>query len=236
MTHLKTLSEAFRQAAKDYLLLVERDYARGSALKLVGDRYQLTSVQRSILYRGISSAHEAESRSAKQTVAVTGLRVHVDALNVLYTLANYLYGRVVFISTDGWVRDAGEAHGRKTPSPAAKRGTLFEAALVKTFDWLAERRPSCTAFYIDEPVSMSGLLAVRLRKALVDAALEGKVSTVPSADFILKRIEDGVVATSDSTIIDCATRPVCDMAHEILTSRFSPELIDLRELVRGGAK
>lgn len=230
MTH--ELTPAFRHAAEDYLHLVEKNYAKGAALKLVGDHYQLTSIQRSMLYRGIVSEREAAYRVSKKTSSVVDSRLHVDALNVLYTIANYLYGRVLFVSTDSWLRDAGEVHGKASPSTTF--GALLERAIAMTIEGLAERRPREIDFYIDEPVSMSGRLAERLREALHVASISGRASTVPSADYSLKRAEDGIVATSDSTIIDAALRPVCDLAYDLIMERFSPELIDLREIVAGG--
>ncbi len=227
--HEKAVTAGFRCAARDYLMLVEKKYAQASALKLVGDRYQLTSVQRSMLYRGIVGSREAASRIEKKTHVVSGVGIRIDALNVLYTVANYLYGKVLFISTDSWLRDAGEVHGGGMPSP--RRGTKLETAIELTIAWLASQRPAEATFYIDKPVSMSGELAARIRGHVDTAGLTGDAVTVPSADFELKRAPDGVVATSDSTIIDAARRPVCDLAHEVLEARFQPELVDLRALI-----
>jgi hypothetical protein len=230
----KAVTVSFRRAVEDYRLLVEKTYARTSALKLVGDRYQLTAVQRSMLYRGITSAVEASSRAAKRTDTVAGLTLHIDALNVLYTVANYLYGRALFIATDGWLRDTGEAHGNGNAGLSVKRTSTIETAAAIVVDWLAEQRPSEIAFYVDEPVSLSGRLAARLRANLREAGLVGSAGTVRSADFVLKRAPTGVVATSDSAIIDHSSCRVCDIAYHVLMKRFSPELIDLRKLVGGG--
>ena len=50
------LNEFFMNACKDYAYLINRNYPERGTLKLVGDRYRLTRDQRTILYRGISSA------------------------------------------------------------------------------------------------------------------------------------------------------------------------------------
>ena len=107
----RIITDSLRAAAADYLLLAERDYSRTAALKLVGDHYRLSAVQRSILYRGIQSSSESRRRTAKRVDDVDSAKLCVDGFNILYTIANYLYGRPLFISTDGWLRDAGEVHG-----------------------------------------------------------------------------------------------------------------------------
>lgn len=228
--HERLLTDAFRLAAQDYFFLVERHYSRTSALKLVGDRYQLSSVHRSMLYRGVASSAEASSRIHKLTDEVESLPLHVDGLNVLYTIANYLYGRVLFISTDGWLRDAGEVHGDEGGC-SPKRGDILGTAVSLVIEWLAERRPCEVDIYLDEPVSLSGELAAYLRRELLDAKLPGTAMTVQSADFVLKRVVDAVVATSDSTIIDASCCRVCDLARRILSESFAPEFVDLREIV-----
>lgn len=228
--HERLLTDAFCRAAQDYRFLVERRYSRASALKLVGDRYQLTAVHRSMLYRGVASMQEAATRGEKLTDEVQASSLHVDGLNVLYTIANYLYGRVLFVSTDGWLRDAGEVHGEGI-GPPAKRGTILANAVSLLIDWLAERRPSEVELYVDEPVSLSGELAAHLRRALSEAKISGTARTVPSADFALKHVVDAVVATSDSTIIDACRCKVCDVAHRILDERFAPQFVDLRTIL-----
>lgn len=228
--HERLVTTSFRRAVADYSFLVERSYARSSALKLVGDRYQLSSTQRSVLYRGVSSAAEATSRTGKITQNVVELPLHVDGLNVLYTVANYLYGKVLFLSTDGWLRDAAEVHGAKAGA-SRKHGEILDEAVSILFWWLARNRPIRVDFYLDRPVSLSGELAARLRSRLAELELPGSAVTIQSADFALKRVIDAVVATSDSTIIDACRCRVCDLAYLVLSERFSPLFVDLRQIV-----
>lgn len=228
--HEALLTDRFRRAVVDYFFLVERSYARSSALKLVGDHYQLNSEQRSMLYRGVNSSEEAERRGRKLTDRVGSVALHIDGLNVLYTVTNYLYGRVLFISTDGLLRDAAELHGRGD-SESPKRRNLMTNAITLLMTWLSEHAPSEVVVYLDEPVSMSGELAALLRGELAALKLRGTAKTVHSADFELKRIPDVVVATSDSTIIDSCECSVCDLAHQLLTERFAPDFVDLGRIV-----
>lgn len=233
--HARVVTDSFRRAAIDYFYLIERSYARGSALKLVGDRHQLNSTQRSMLYRGVASSEQVASRACKLTDRIDSLPVSIDGLNVLYTLANYLYGKVLYIATDGWLRDAAERHGA-SPGMSPKRGQKLAAAVSLMIEWLIERRPARVEVYLDEPVSLSGRLAADLRLRLAGAKLVGTAKTVRSADYALKRVRDAVLATSDSTIIDGGHCLVCDMAHQILACRFAPDFVDLRDIVRSNGE
>jgi len=229
--HEALVTEPFRRAVSDYFFLVERSYARGSGLKLVGDRYQLNSEQRSMLYRGINGSKETARRSSKLIDAVTSLPLHVDGLNVLYTVMNYLYGRVLFVSTDGFLRDAAELHGGgDTQLP--KRRDFMRNAIALLLSWLSDQAPSEVVVYLDEPVSMSGELAALLRDELTASNINGTAKTVQSADFELKRVTEAVIATSDSTIIDACLCRVCDVARQILAERFAPDFVDLGRIVR----
>ena len=47
-------TETLKDAARDYRFLLNRSYPQKASIKLVGDRYQLSGQERSVLYRGVS--------------------------------------------------------------------------------------------------------------------------------------------------------------------------------------
>ena len=106
------LNDLFMNACKDYAYLINRNYPEPGTLKLVGDRYRLTRDQRTILYRGISSAEKSALRKAKLVKEIENKTLAIDGYNVLFSLLNYRLGRFTFISTDDVLRDAGSLHGR----------------------------------------------------------------------------------------------------------------------------
>lgn len=218
------LTPAFRQAAQDYRYLIERGYSQKSSLKITGDRYALTACQRTMLYRGVLPRGESENRRKGLTAADQGGGLTIDGYNIIVTVANYLYGRPVFLGTDGLLRDAGDAYGRMV------RGPVFDTAmeLVLTFLEKTDRRP--VQFLLDRPVPKSGELAARLREELSRRSVEGSAETVRSPDYELKQMTAGAVCTSDSAVIDACRVPVCDLAREVLDDRFAPEYIDLNSL------
>ena len=218
------LTEDFRQAASDYRYLIERGYSRKSALKLAGDRYGLTSCHRTLLYRGILPRIESERRRARLTASTGADRLTIDGYNVVVTVANYLYGRPVFLGTDGFLRDAGEAYGRLT------RGPMFDKAVLLLLSFLEPAGDREVLILFDRPVPKSGELAVHFREEMRLRAIEGTAETARSPDYELKRVRTGSVCTSDSVVIDGCPVPVCDLAREVLDAAFSPDYIDLGSL------
>jgi len=217
------LTDAFRASVADYRYLLERGYSDSSALKLVGDRHQLSAVQRTMLYRGIAAGNAARARAAKLVDGARDKELFVDGLNVLYTIANYLHGRALFIADDGFLRDAGELHGRDFPEPGGRPAALL-------VERLAAEGVSAATFFLDAPVSHSGELARSLRELLEREGIPGDALTVRSADYELKRCTSGIISSSDSAVISAAQCPVFDLARAVLAAAYSPELIDLRSL------
>ena len=55
------ITENFKNAIIDYSYLLEKDYPHKAILKIIGDRYLLTGLQRSILFRGITKKQTAQA-------------------------------------------------------------------------------------------------------------------------------------------------------------------------------
>ena len=108
------ISSDFKQAVNDYLLFLEKSYPQKALLKIIGDRYKLNKSQRSVLFRGIVKRETAFARRKKKVPGIKDCKVYIDSYNVILTIANYLYGRTVYISNDSFSRDTGEVHGRST--------------------------------------------------------------------------------------------------------------------------
>ncbi len=95
------LSKTFSEAASDYLFLLEKQYPKKSILKLVGDKYQLTGEERSVLFRGIHQPELCELRKNKLVTTLESSKpLFVDGYNVIRTIGSYLLGKTVFYSTD----------------------------------------------------------------------------------------------------------------------------------------
>ncbi len=220
------ISQAFALAITDYQYLLNRSYPQKSILKIVGDKYKLSGKERSILYRGICSSHQVKNRKQRiyNLKKTDGLIIHIDTYNVLLIIGSYLNGSLVFISNDGFLRDASELHGRKF------RKKIMQKAEEAMFEYLQSIKVKELNFYIDEPISFSGKLSNHLQEKLDHLGYYGNASTVKSPDFILKKINEGIIATADSVIIDKAKPLIIDLPRRVLEYQFFPQFLDLRKI------
>ncbi len=187
------LAPALRAAVGDLSWLLGRDYSETAALALVGDRYQLVARARLAVSR-MAGAEIAVAGRRGRRVELAGLRgrpLAIDGFNVLVTGESALAGALLLRGRDGALRDLGSVHGGYRTVDETDR---VIAALVAL---LAAAGPSAVRWLLDRPVSNSGALAARLRAA----APAWTVELVDAPDPALAAM-DGVIATSDSWILD----------------------------------
>jgi hypothetical protein len=221
------IGKNFKDAARDYLYLLDHKYSQKSILKLTGDRYALNSVERSVLYRGISST-ESSRRRAKKLIELTeseGSELHIDGYNVLITIGSYLNGDLVFLSTDKILRDASEIHGK------AFRNELFNKAILLIFTYLQSISPGSVNFYFDKPISHSGALCERINILFQHYEMKGFASTLASPDHFLKTIDSGKTATSDSSIIDRGKVQIIDLPKAVIQFHYKKDFVDLVDFI-----
>jgi len=108
---------------------------------------------------------------------------------------------------------------------------LLHDVIDFTFPMLKQGGPRSLAVYFDSPVAFSGELAGYLREQLELLQLPATVEAVHSPDFFLKKAEYGLVATSDSIIIDACTTAIVDLPLMVLCEKFNPDFIRLDRLV-----
>ncbi len=209
------IKNAFENAAADYRFLRNRGYPKRGALKLVGDRYRLSTLERNTLFRGIVPENDGAPRRRKLQPpgALAGQPLGIDWFNVLITLESYLKGFPVFVADDGVLRDASGVHASYRPGPVSARAARELLIAV------AGLAPAAADFFLDAPIPFSGAMAGGLREQLArELPVAATVQVVPSADFALKTYP-GVVASSDSVIMDSAGR-VFDLPRHVLETRF----------------
>jgi len=215
------ISTEFIQALRDYAYLLNRNYPRKPILKIIGDRYLLNTFQRILLNRGVFTESDITSREERTIVGLSGAEIHIDAYNVLFTISNYLLGRLVFISNDHFIRDAGEVYGKMHKDP------VFQRAADLLLDYLKGLEPLKVEFYIDRPISYSAQLAGSLREMLVERGISGGAILEKNPDAVLIRMDSGIIASSDSDILNETDMPVTDLAHAVLKVNFTLDLPDL---------
>lgn len=216
-----------KEAIKDYRFLLNRNYSQKAGLKLVGDRYMLSSEQRSILYRGVSDEISAGYRKSKLTGIPNEKKVYVDTYNILFTIGNYLNGRPVFISDDGFLRDAGELRGRFT------RKKLLERIVGIMCDFFYEHKMNEYILFLDKPVSNSGTLAMEINFLFSKNDVMGRAETCDSPDhqIIKYALPEDVVCSGDSLIIDEVDCTFFDLSYHLIDKNFKPDIMDIRDLM-----
>jgi hypothetical protein len=220
---------SFELAIEEFRYLKNRNYPDKAALKLVSDHHRLDSTQRNCLFRAVFSASESRQRRAKliQAGNVAGQHLGIDWYNVLITVESYLKGYPVFISDDGLVRDSSGVHG------SYKAGKITERGITEILSGLAALKPARAELFLDSPISHSGEMADKLREELSrTTSLPHQVTVFPSADFPLKSFT-GIVATSDSSIIDgTRVQQVFDLARYVIESAFQARIQTVERLMQ----
>ncbi len=218
-----------RLAVDEYAWLLTRGYAELSARKLVGDHHGLTARQRMAVRRGACSDQALDGRRTKriESERLTGRALGIDGYNLLITIEAALSGGLVFIGRDGCYRDLASVHGTYRKVEETIPAVDIICAYVAGLD------PAQVTFLLDRPVANSG----RLRALLVErvatfreanpASPQWQIGLAdnPDADLALF---DGVVATSDSVVLDRCAAWINLAAHIIDDRLPNTSLIDLR--------
>jgi hypothetical protein len=186
-----------RYAVADLSWLRTRGYAEPSAIKLVGDRYQLRQRQRVAVGRCACSDSSKAGRAVRRVKPsnVVGNSLAIDGLNVITTIEVALAGGVLLLGRDRCMRDMASFHGSYRLVQETERAVALLVEVVQSM------QPSEAVLYIDRPVSNSGRLAEIVRHA---AAAHGSNLEALTADCVDETLGESsaVVATADSAILD----------------------------------
>lgn len=184
---------ALAAAVSDLSWLFSRGYAEPSAVKLVGDRYQLVERQRIAVLRSACSDQSLAGRGARRVDhrALRGRPLRIDGFNLVLTLESALGGGVVLGGRDGCFRDLASVHG--TYRKVEETRPALELAARLLAEWGAG---PCT-WLLDSPVSNSGRLAAMIRAVHPDWSAE----VVQNPDALLVQPGD-LVVSADSLALD----------------------------------
>jgi len=221
--------EILFKAAADLRYLLAQGYPRRGALLFVGNHYQLSRPEREMLNRGVYPEPEAQIRRQHLLPAekLRGRALGVDGHNVLITLECALLKQVLIDCDDGLIRDAAGASSSYRP------GEITERALDLALDFLQAHDVKSVMFLLDAPMSQSGDLAAQVTAVMAGRGLMGRARAVPVPEAELYAFP-GLVATSDSVLIDRVNEPV-DLAGQIIR-KWLPEvkIMGLKEPILPG--
>ncbi len=211
------------QAIIDYKWLLEKEYPQKRTLDLVTDRYGLSQSEKAILYRGVTVEKQLILRKQKRFNEKIPCKhsVKIDTFNQLYTIASYLDGSLVFISADGWIKDASEQHGNSMDP------TLLQKSvdLIRTY---FENNPvEKIEFYIDKQVNDHQVIKTMLVMAFSSYGNNSEIIISEQVDNDLMVPSESIIATSDSQIITKTKSQVCDLAFTVLNEKFTLNIPDI---------
>lgn len=222
--NILNLKQNFTEALKDYAFLLERGYAPRGFLKLVGNRYQLSSTEKTILYRGVVSETKIKSRVTKAVqLPQVGDSIHIDALNVITTISSYLLGLPVFIARDGFLRDASQKRGN------LEKNAKIRDAVQLLLKYLEQFHYHAIKFWLDDTGAATELIMHEIRQFTSNWKKQPKTEISQKIDKRLIELPNGVICTSDSVIIDEADCKVFDLAKHTILAAFNPDFIDLEK-------
>lgn len=221
------ITAQFFEAVTDFQYLMEKAYSMKNIVKMVGDRYKLNTIQRSFLYRGITTNENAKRRKQKLITErqVKAKILHIDAYNLLITIHSYLKGKPVFIAYDGYLRDAGELKSKISLNKS------FNRAAEIAFSYLITTKFIEFIWYIDSPVKGSNDLEQLLKGIIDQTKVPGKLMLVQKADNILINLKNGVIASSDTEIIDGTELQLFDLAKNALYHHFNAHFLNLQNIL-----
>jgi hypothetical protein len=215
---MKIRKDIIKEAEHDLRFLLNRGYRKKGALTFVANKYLLSLDERNYLARCVFSESKAASRIDKivDISKIKGQSILVDGYNVLITSESICRKEYDFLIScdDGVIRDLNAVFGKY------KFNEATEVALNSILNSVKKYRPLKIKFFFDRQVSFSGKLA-NLTEEIMDChGVQGGAFLSKNVDFeIIKtaNAENGIVATSDSVIIDKVDR-IIDLPFYFLKS------------------
>lgn len=212
-----------KNAIQDFRYLLDRGYKRESALRFVGDRYQLNKLFRLLLYRCVYGEKEAKKHKEKivSQKSILGKTLAVDGYNTLITVESVLESKPIILCDDGFIRDLSAVHSKHKPTQITLKAlrllaeTLFKSGVKEV------------KFFFDSQVSHSGELASLTRRTFLKFGLIGGAFAVKQADNQVLGYGD-VAASSDAVIIEKA-RKVFDLAGETIKQKKLGKVLRLKD-------
>ncbi|MFT3923629.1 MAG: DUF434 domain-containing protein [Myxococcales bacterium] len=190
---------SLRDATEELSWLLGRAYSERAALKLVGDKHQLTTRQREAVLRAACSEGAVRARRDRQVDAVSlrGAQLGIDGFNCSITLEVILSGGPTFVGRDGARRDLASVHG------TYRRVSETEPALALLVDALLGWGVGNVLVLFDKPVANSGRLRGLCEASAAQAGLELTCELSERVDQeLVQRAE--VVASSDAWVLEHA--------------------------------
>jgi hypothetical protein len=208
--------------------LLDRGYARHSAIKLVGDHHQLAMRQRLAISRAACSNASRKIRQAKclPIEKIKDQPLIIDGFNLIITVETAMAGGLLLGCCDGCVRDIASIHGTYRQVHETRQAIELIGKVLQSFN------PEIILWLFDKPVSNSGRLAGMVRDIAEAHGWNWQIELVENPDQVILGSHK-VAITSDSAILDSVGRWV-NLGDYLITSHFQGAwLIDFDLVIAG---
>ena len=185
-----------RSASRHVCYLINEGYDLKQATTFVGNHFLLSERQRLAIMRSVATREQLNNRSQKMIPldALAGQEVWIDGFNTIITIEVICSHSIVFSCMDGAIRDLAALRGTYRLIPETNQ------AIIALFDMLKDAGVSKANILLDEPVSNSGRLKVRIADIGEDYPFDLDIQIMKAVDREL--YQKDYVITSDSIILD----------------------------------
>ncbi len=218
-----TTWKILNDAVDDLSWLWTRGYAEKAGIKLVGDKYKLTSRQRQAIRRA-SCTDEAMFRRPSNRIEpadLAGKAIAIDGYNLLITIESGLANGLIIACRDGTYRDIASIHS------TYRRVEETFPAIRRIAGSLANLKVASVKWYLDKPISNSGRLKGFLLESSQEFGVPWEVELANNPDRELIETTDAVVVSSDGIILD-QTKSWCNLTRHIVDSLPDPQIIPMQ--------
>ena len=204
--------------------LLDRGYARHSAIQLVGDHHQLTERQRLAISRSACSSVNRSIRQAKRLPIeqIKDQPLVIDGFNLIITVETAMAGGLLLGCCDGCIRDIASIHGTYRQVQETRQAIELIGKALQPFT------PESVLWLFDKPVSNSGRLAVLVRVIAEAYRWNWQAALIDNPDQAIVGSKK-VAITSDSVILDGVEHWV-NLGAYLITNYFQEAwLVDFSE-------
>ena len=177
--------------------LLDRGYARHSAIQLVGDHHQLAMRQRLAISRAACSRVGRELRQAKclPIEKIKDQLLVIDGFNLIITVETAMAGGLLLGCCDGCIRDIASIHGTYRQVQETRQAIELIGKMLQSF------APESVLWLFDKPVSNSGRIAVMVRDIAEAHRWNWQAELIENPDQAILDSHK-IAITSDSAILD----------------------------------
>jgi hypothetical protein len=213
-----------RDAVYELCWLLNRGYARHSAIQLVGDHHQLTLRQRLAISRAACSNSHRELRNARrlEIEQIKDRHLVIDGFNQIISVETAMAGGLLLRCCDGCVRDIASIHGTYRLVHETQQAIELVGNVLQAF------APASVLWLFDRPISNSGRLAEMVRSIAGAHGWKWQAELIDNPDQAI--LHSGKIAiTSDSAILDGKVQWV-NLGAYLITNHFHDSwLIDFSD-------